>query len=136
MPPARHFEISLVLANDAKVQALNRDYRGQDKPTNVLSFALEADQPGPIDNTILPLGDIILARETVVREARIQGKEILAHFSHLIVHGLLHLCGMDHQTADEASEMEALERTILAELGLPDPYTLTDTCQASASKLH
>ena len=120
--PADRLEVSLVLTNDAQVQELNRDYRAQDKPTNVLSFAaLDADSPIPPDGPIL-LGDVIIARETCLREADEENKKLLHHLSHLVVHGVLHLLGYDHNEDDEAEEMEELERSILAGLGVPDPY--------------
>jgi len=120
--PAERLEVSLVLTNDSQVQDLNRDYRGQDKPTNVLSFAaLDADSPIPPDGPIL-LGDVIIARETAEREAADEDKQLVHHLSHLVVHGVLHLLGYDHMEDDEAEEMESLERSILAGLGVPDPY--------------
>lgn len=120
---ADRMELSLVLADDALVQQLNRDYRGQDKPTNVLSFASldDEDAPEPEDGPIL-LGDVIIAYETVVAEAAAEGKTMTNHLSHLIVHGVLHLLGYDHMEDDEAEEMEALEVAVLAALGIPDPY--------------
>ncbi len=121
--PAERLEISLVLADDAMVQDLNRRYRGQDKPTNVLSFAALDDQPLPPDGPIL-LGDVVLAYETTVGEAAADGKPLTHHLSHLVVHGVLHLLGHDHTDDAEAEEMEAVERTILAALGIPDPYAL------------
>jgi probable rRNA maturation factor len=120
--PAERLEVSLLLTNDSQVQDLNRDYRGQDKPTNVLSFAaLDADSPIPPDGPIL-LGDVIIARETAEREAADEDKTLAHHLSHLVVHGVLHLLGYDHMEDDEAEEMESLERSILAGLGVPDPY--------------
>ena len=130
LPPER-LEISVVLSDDAEVQALNRQYRGIDKPTNVLSFAALDDEDAPIpqDGPIL-LGDIILAYETTVTEAQAEGKTVSNHLSHLVVHGVLHLLGFDHIEDDEAEEMEGLERSALAALGIPDPYSST----ADASK--
>jgi len=120
--PAERLEVSLLLTDDRQVQELNRDYRQQDKPTNVLSFAaLDADSPIPPDGPIL-LGDVIVARETTEREAAEEGKTLVHHLSHLVVHGVLHLLGYDHMEDDEAEEMESLERSILAGLGVPDPY--------------
>jgi probable rRNA maturation factor len=120
--PAERLEVSLLLTTDSQVQDLNRDYRGQDKPTNVLSFAaLDADSPIPPDGPIL-LGDVIIARETTEREAAEEDKKLSHHLSHLVVHGVLHLLGYDHMEDDEAEEMESLERSILAGLGIPDPY--------------
>ncbi|SRR5579859_168471 len=120
--PAERLEVSLLLTDDAQVQALNRDYRQQDKPTNVLSFAaLDEDSPIPSDGPIL-LGDVIVARETTEREAAEEDKRLVHHLAHLVVHGVLHLLGYDHMEDDEAEEMESLERSILAGLGVPDPY--------------
>ena len=120
--PAERLEVSLLLTDDAQVRDLNRDYRQQDKPTNVLSFAaLDADSPIPPDGPIL-LGDVIVARETTEREAADEDKTVVHHLSHLVVHGVLHLLGYDHMEDDEAEEMESLERSILAGLGVPDPY--------------
>ena len=110
--------VSLLLADDAAVTALNRDFRGRDAPTNVLSFppAPEAREPGF-------LGDIALAAETIAREAENQGKSIECHAAHLVVHGFLHLLGYDHESEADAEAMEARERAILASLGIADPYT-------------
>lgn len=111
-------ELSVVLADDRAVQALNRDHRGKDSPTNVLSFPSAFVPPsGP-----RPLGDVILAYETVRREALEQGKHAVDHLRHLVVHGVLHLSGYDHETEVEAEEMEELERAILGGLGVVDPY--------------
>jgi probable rRNA maturation factor len=117
-------EVSVVLSDDARVQALNRDYRGRDGPTNVLSFASldDAHAPNPPGGDPLLLGDVVLARETLVAQARAQGKRPRDHLSHLCVHGLLHLLGYDHIADAEAATMEALERRVLAHLGLGDPY--------------
>ena len=112
-------EVSLALADDALVQRLNREYRGKDKPTNVLSF------PGEIAGGMRsprPLGDVILARETVVGEAAEQGKPLPDHLTHLVVHGVLHLLGYDHEADGDAAEMERLETRVLQTLGVPDPY--------------
>lgn len=117
-------ELGIVLADDAVVQALNRDYRGKDRPTNVLSFALTEGEEGPAPDPAVPvmLGDVILALETVAREAREQAKPFADHFSHLVVHGVLHLVGYDHVAEAEAEVMEALETQVLAGLGIADPY--------------
>ena len=106
-------ELSLVFTDDAAIQRLNRDYRGKDKPTNVLSFPQSG---GPL------LGDIVLAWETVSREAGLAEKPVKAHMAHLIVHGFLHLLGYDHEADEEAEEMEALERAALRRMGIADPY--------------
>jgi probable rRNA maturation factor len=119
-------EISLVFTDDAEQRALNRDYRQRDQATNVLSFP-NMDDPGGTGGPAaadLPqlLGDVVLARETVAREAVEQGKSLQDHTAHLLVHGLLHLLGYDHEDSAEAEEMEALETGILAEMGIADPY--------------
>ncbi|WP_295881230.1 rRNA maturation RNase YbeY [uncultured Bartonella sp.] len=113
-------ELSLVFSNDADIREINAKWRHIDKPTNVLSFPAFALQPGQEPGEIL--GDIVIARETVEREAAEEDKSFDDHLSHLVVHGLLHLMGYDHQNDDEAEQMEALERKILASLGISDPY--------------
>lgn len=117
-------EISAVLADDDTVQALNRDWRGKDKPTNVLSFAALDDEDAPqVPGAPLLLGDIILAFQTCRDEAAEMGKPLAEHLSHLVVHGVLHLLGYDHEDDEaEAEEMERLETTILAGFGIADPY--------------
>ncbi len=113
-------ELSLLFTDDAHVRALNRDWRGKDKPTNVLSFPAFEIAPG---EAIPPLlGDIALAFETVAAEAGLENKPFDHHLTHLIVHGLLHLLGHDHEDDEEAEAMEALERASLARLAIPDPY--------------
>lgn len=123
-------EVSVRLTDDAEVHALNRDFRGKDKPTNVLSFPMV--QPDLLDalsngdDGEALLGDIVLACETVAAEAADKAISIEAHATHLIVHGTLHLLGYDHETDDAAEHMEAIERDALARLGLSDPYGLDD----------
>lgn len=115
-------ELAISLADDAVQQRLNRDWRGVDRPTNVLAFpAWNPDTPIPRGAPLL-LGDVVLAFETAAREADEQGKPLGDHLSHLIVHGVLHLLGYDHTTETEAVAMESLETSILASLGVPDPY--------------
>ncbi len=112
------FGVTVVLADDAFVRKLNKQFRGKDKPTNVLSFP-----ESPIPNPQSPyLGDIVLARQTVEREAKEQGKTVRAHATHLLVHGMLHLLGHDHMRAKEAQAMENLEIKILKKLGINNPY--------------
>ncbi|KQO96229.1 rRNA maturation factor [Methylobacterium sp. Leaf92] len=114
-------EVSVLLADDATVQALNRTWRNKDKPTNVLSFpaAEQPSQPG----LARPLGDVVLAYDTLVRESAEQSKPFEHHFAHLLVHGTLHLLGQDHETGEaEADAMEALEVAALRALGVPNPY--------------
>ena len=116
-------DLSLVLADNALVRSLNAQYRGKDAPTNVLSFASrDAEAPPLPEGEIEPLGDVILALETIEAEATEQGKTFSAHLLHLVVHGVLHLVGFDHQDEAEAAEMEHLETVILADLGIADPY--------------
>lgn len=118
----RDVEVSIVLANDDLVQVLNREYRGKDKPTNVLSFAsLDADDPLPPEGPV-HLGDLILAYETLEREAQEQNKSLKDHFTHLLVHGTLHLLGYDHIEEDEATMMETTEIRILERLNIQNPY--------------
>ena len=101
--------------------AINAEWRGKDKPTNVLSFPAPRDIPIPAGES-RPLGDIVLAYGVIAREAEEQGKTLRAHVAHLMVHGTLHLLGYDHETDVEAEEMEALETSILKGLGITDPY--------------
>jgi probable rRNA maturation factor len=119
---ASNVEVGVTLADDVEQQRLNREYRGQDVPTNVLAFpAWEPGTPVPPGAPLL-LGDVVLAFETVAREAAEQGKPFTDHIRHMIVHGVLHLLGYDHRTRAEAAIMEPLETSILAELGVPNPY--------------
>ena len=113
-------EIGIRLAGDAEVRSLNRQYRGMDKPTNVLSFPASAAVPDA------PLGDIILALETARREAQELGISLADHAAHLVVHGVLHLVGHDHETDAEADAMESEERRILKAVGIADPYVRLD----------
>ena len=111
-------QVSLCLADDARLRALNLRWRGIDKPTNVLSFP----SPPPRSEAAPTLGDIALAYETLEREAEELGAPLADHYRHLVAHGFLHLIGYDHQTDEEAERMEALEARILARLGAADPY--------------
>jgi probable rRNA maturation factor len=120
--PLAQIELAITLADDAELRRLNRRYRGLDMPTNVLAFpAWEAGSQLPPGAPLL-LGDVVLGFETVAHEAAEQGKSLVEHLSHIVVHGVLHLLGYDHQTEAEAEAMRAVERSILAELGMPDPY--------------
>jgi probable rRNA maturation factor len=115
-------ELGITLADAANQRQLNRDYRGLDAPTNVLAFsAWEPGTRSPPGAPVL-LGDVVLAMETVAQEATEQEKPLADHLTHLTVHGVLHLLGYDHLTQTEAAAMEGLERSILAEMGVPDPY--------------
>lgn len=114
-------EIAVVLTSDAKIQTLNAQYRGKDRPANVLSFPSNpAGWPAGMEPR--PLGDVVIAYETMMREAEAEGKAPEHHFAHLVVHGVLHLLGFDHQTDAAADAMEACERRVLAGLGIADPY--------------
>ncbi len=119
--PKPESEVCVVLTDDATVRELNRNWRGLDKATNVLSFPA-AEPPGPA-GPVRHLGDVVIAYETMVREADIDQKLFLHHLSHLTVHGYLHLLGYDHESDAEAEAMEELERKILARLDVPDPYS-------------
>ncbi|MBI3146023.1 MAG: rRNA maturation RNase YbeY [Pseudogulbenkiania sp.] len=123
-PPVRAAQVSLLLVEDEEGRTLNRDYRGKDYATNVLSFALnegEAVEGMPL------FGDLVLCVPVVEREAAEQDVPLAAHYAHLTVHGMLHLQGYDHEQDDEADVMEALETVILAKLGYPDPYAAEKT---------
>ena len=132
----RSAELGLVLASDARLRELNHAWRGIDRPTNVLAFpaddGVSAALPGAPPRQ---LGDVILAYETVAAEARAQGKRLAAHLSHLVVHGVLHLLGFDHETAAEAADMEAAEIAILAGLGWPDPYQLAPPARRAIARV-
>jgi probable rRNA maturation factor len=121
-------EVAVLLCDDGTIAALNAQWRGREEATNVLSFpAPPASGPSaPYPSAPVHLGDIAIACETVVREAREQGRTVSQHLAHLAVHGFLHLLGYDHQTDGEAEHMEALEREILATLGISDPYAPHD----------
>ncbi|MDB5492244.1 MAG: hypothetical protein JWO78_2093 [Micavibrio sp.] len=122
-------EISIVLAHDALVQELNREYRDRDKPTNVLSFAqLDGEDGWEAPTTPGPcaLGDLILAYETVARESAEENKPFEHHLTHLVIHGILHLLGYDHIQDNDAEEMESLEIQILKGLDITDPYKIRE----------
>ncbi len=116
-------EVSVVLTDDAAIRALNRDWRGIDKSTNVLSFPASKTKAG--GGTAM-LGDIVIAYETLFRECAEENRLFLHHLTHLTVHGFLHLIGYDHQNDAEADEMEGLETKIMANLKMPDPYLARD----------
>jgi probable rRNA maturation factor len=113
-------EISIVLADDDFVRALNRSWRDQDTPTNVLAFPASGDEMP--DNGVHLFGDVIVAFQTSLREAEEQHKRLDHHLTHLIVHGVLHLLGYDHLADDDAEQMEGLETEILSGMGIDDPY--------------
>lgn len=122
--PLQPTEVSLVFADDEMIREINAEWRDKDKPTNVLSFPAFPVTPGKMPGPML--GDIIIARETVEREAVELDKTFEDHLTHLMVHGFLHLFGYDHMEVNDAEKMEALETRILAELGLSDPYAGQD----------
>ena len=114
----KNTEVSILLADDDFVRILNKEHRGIDKPTNVLSF--------PMPDMGLPVwqaGDMVLSYDTLIREAAEQNKSLEAHFSHLLIHSALHLCGYDHISDEEAEEMEQIETEKMKGLGFKDPYT-------------
>jgi probable rRNA maturation factor len=120
-------ELAVMLTDDSGIRTLNKNWRSQDRPTNVLSFpALQPTGPRSAEDAPRMLGDIAIAYETTRREADDEQKPFDHHLSHLAVHGFLHLVGYDHENDMQAEAMEALERTILAELGIPDPYADRD----------
>ena len=126
-----HVEISVRLTSDDEVHALNRQYRGKDKPTNVLSFPMvQADLLATVsqnsDDGELLLGDIVLAHGVCTAEAAERGIAVDAHLTHLVAHGTLHLLGYDHQTDQEGDVMEEIERVALADLGIADPYLIRE----------
>ncbi len=129
--PKSAAELSILLAGDGAVRKLNADFRGKDKTTDVLSFPVFADAKSRAaaaraspPNSIQYLGDIALAYGVLVREAKAGHKTLKAHLSHLVVHGVLHLLGYDHERHDDAATMERLEKKILAGLNISDPYAL------------
>ncbi len=120
--PYKELEQTIRIVDEAESRRLNRDYRGRDKPTNVLSF------PSELPSELLDyecLGDLVICAPVVEAEAREQGKPLQAHWAHLVVHGMLHLQGLDHETEAEAARMEALEIEILKSLGHTNPYLPT-----------
>jgi probable rRNA maturation factor len=126
-------ELAIVLTDDSGIRALNREWRKLDSPTNVLSFPA-GNVGGPHPRAAAArrrtpprlLGDIVVAYETVAREAAAESKSFEHHLVHLTVHGFLHLLGHDHRTGRDAAKMERLETAILARLGIPDPYAASD----------
>ncbi len=111
-------EVTIRLVDEAESQALNRDYRHKDKPTNVLSFPFEVPEGIELDL----LGDLVICRQVVEREAKEQNKDLSAHWAHMVVHGSLHLLGYDHIEDEQAQEMESLEIAIMQSLGFTNPY--------------
>lgn len=136
--PAGAADLAIVLADDGFLRELNRTYRGQDAATNVLAFeGSDPVDPNPIDpipEEAWQLGDVVLARETIAREASVQAKRFADHAVHLTVHGVLHLLGHDHGTDAEARQMEALEIEILEALGIADPYGEVSEMPTAASE--
>jgi len=117
-PQSDEVEMTVRIVDEAESHALNLNYRGKDRPTNVLSFPFECP-----DEVELPLlGDLVICRQVVEREAQEQDKPLMAHWAHMVVHGSLHLLGYDHIEDDEAEEMESLETQIMTRLGFADPY--------------
>ncbi|PRY66411.1 putative rRNA maturation factor [Vreelandella songnenensis] len=117
-PDDERDELTIRFVDEAESQTLNRDYRGKDKPTNVLSFPFE----NPPGITLPLLGDLVICHAVVAREADEQHKPLVNHYAHMVIHGTLHLMGYDHIEEQEAEAMEQLERTLLARLDIPDPY--------------
>jgi len=120
----RAAELAIVLSNDSAVRTLNRQWRGKNAPTNVLSFPVATAGKGRPASPYI--GDVVIAYQTTAREAAAEGKPFNAHLAHLAVHGFLHLLGYDHDNDRDADAMERLERRILARIGLADPYAARD----------
>jgi probable rRNA maturation factor len=122
LPDGRPIEVGVRLVDDGTIRGLNRDWRGQDKPTNVLSFPM--GDPTPVIDADFPwlIGDIVMSFDTVLVESARDGKAVDHHAAHLAIHAALHLIGHDHEDEEEARAMEALEVSLLARLGVDDPY--------------
>jgi probable rRNA maturation factor len=119
LPPDQNpVELVIRLVDEDESRQLNRDYRGKDRPTNVLSFPFEA----PAEIPLPLLGDVVICVQIVEQEALEQGKDLQAHWAHMVIHGVLHLLGYDHLSSADAARMEGLERQILVGLNFPDPY--------------
>ncbi len=115
--------LTIAIVDAQEAQRLNREYRGKDRPTNVLSFPAELPEAVRASLDAPPLGDLALCAPVVAAEARDQGKEPMHHWAHLVIHGVLHLLGYDHEDAAGAADMESLEIRRLGQLGIPDPYS-------------
>ena len=122
LPFQAEAEVTIRIVGNAESQQLNFDYRGKDKPTNVLSFPFQC--PPGIELPLL--GDLVICAPVVAQEAQQQNKTLSAHWAHMVVHGCLHLLGFDHINEEDATEMEAEEIQILAELGFADPYVIIE----------
>lgn len=132
-PRDRALETSVLLTDDAAIRELNRTWRGKDAPTDVLSFPAGPPPEGLPEGSSWPLGDIVVSLGVCRCDASALGRPLEAHLAHLVVHGTLHLLGHDHEVPAEAEAMEALERRIMAALGLPDPYPAErEPCAAEA----
>jgi probable rRNA maturation factor len=119
---ARGRELAVRIVGSRESRRLNARYRGRDRPTNVLSFPVDARLPAPPEAAARPLGDLVLCSPVVRSEASKQGKSLRAHWAHLIVHGVLHLVGYDHERPHDARRMERREIAVLRRLGFPNPY--------------
>lgn len=118
-------EVSVTLTNDQNIQKLNNNFRQKDKPTNVLSFPQnDWSTEDWKDDPVLLLGDVVVSFQTIHKEAEEQSKSLEHHFTHMLVHSIVHLFGYDHETDDEAEEMEALEIQILKQMGIKNPYQI------------
>jgi len=127
--PTLPLEVSIALTTNAAVRTLNRTYRGKDKPTNVLSFPAEAP---PGESWLL--GDVVVAYGVAAAEARTESKKLAAHLTHLVIHGVLHLLGYDHDNDHDAAVMERLEITIMARMGFADPYATLPAAKRARPK--
>jgi len=120
--PSQASELTVRLVSEAEMLDLNRDYRGKNKSTNVLSFAVDMDPQLIAEIGYMSLGDIVICHRVVAREAKQQQKKLFDHYAHMVTHGVLHLCGYDHQEDQQAEYMEALETRALMVSGIADPY--------------
>jgi probable rRNA maturation factor len=117
-----HPEITIRIVSSEESRQLNFEYRGKDKPTNILSFPFEVPEMLPVEALDEFIGDLVICESVLINEAKQQGKGVIEHWAHLVVHGTLHLLGFDHTENDEAEEMEAIEVIVLGELGIDNPY--------------
>lgn len=118
-------EVTIRIVGNAEMRDLNHQYRGKDKTTNVLSFPFENEFPSIAEITTHLIGDVVVCHPVIVTEAKLQIKSLQDHYAHMVTHGILHLCGLDHQNDQEAEQMEAIEAKILSQLNISNPYAVS-----------